>query len=175
MDVRATYQGAMSVSPGLWVYPLTDEGLALELTGKGTRYYKDEPMDELNKGLFAFASYNAGPARIRGLRKEAEKRGLKPNLWFNNVELVAAEKSRSRSGAPSAFSPRRWPGSGAPRSPEGKKCRRSHRRHRDALGFSSLRALFGGIPTVVWRAPEGHPAAVMMGLRRAADASTSAP
>jgi membrane-bound lytic murein transglycosylase MltF len=28
-------------------------------------YYKDEPMDRLNKGLFAFASYNAGPGRIR--------------------------------------------------------------------------------------------------------------
>jgi membrane-bound lytic murein transglycosylase MltF len=56
------------------------------------RYYKDQPMDESNKVLFAFASYNAGPARIRQLRKEAEKRGLNPNLWFNNVELIAAEK-----------------------------------------------------------------------------------
>jgi membrane-bound lytic murein transglycosylase MltF len=49
-------------------------------------------MDDTNKVLFAFASYNAGPARIRQLRKEAEKRGLNPNLWFNNVELIAAEK-----------------------------------------------------------------------------------
>lgn len=56
------------------------------------RYYKDEPMDALNKGLFAFASYNAGPARIRSLRQEAASRGLDPNLWFNNVELVAAER-----------------------------------------------------------------------------------
>jgi len=56
------------------------------------RYYADEPMTKLNKGLFAFASYNAGPARIRGLRKEAAARGLDPNKWFNNVELVAAEK-----------------------------------------------------------------------------------
>ena len=54
-------------------------------------YYKDEPMDELNKGLFAFASYNAGPARIRGLRQKAAARGLDPNRWFNNVEIVAAE------------------------------------------------------------------------------------
>jgi len=29
---------------------------------------------------------------VRTLRKEAEKRGLDPNVWFNNVELVAAEK-----------------------------------------------------------------------------------
>jgi membrane-bound lytic murein transglycosylase MltF len=56
------------------------------------RYYKDEPMDRLNKGLFTFASYNAGPARIRGLRRDAEAKGLDPNVWFNNVERVAAEK-----------------------------------------------------------------------------------
>ncbi len=55
------------------------------------RYYADEPMDALNKGLFAFASYNAGPARIRKLREKAAARGLDPNIWFNNVEIVAAE------------------------------------------------------------------------------------
>jgi len=56
------------------------------------RYYKDEPMDNLNKGLFAFASYNAGPNRVRQLRKEAEKRGLDPNVWFGNVEQIASER-----------------------------------------------------------------------------------
>jgi membrane-bound lytic murein transglycosylase MltF len=56
------------------------------------QYYKDEPMDNLNKGLFTFASYNAGPARIRQLRSVAADRGLNPNVWFNNVERVAAEK-----------------------------------------------------------------------------------
>jgi membrane-bound lytic murein transglycosylase MltF len=55
------------------------------------RYYADEPMDRLNKGLFTFASYNAGPARIQQLRDRAAKRGLDPNKWFNNVEIVAAE------------------------------------------------------------------------------------
>ncbi|MDX1816014.1 MAG: lytic transglycosylase F, partial [Thermodesulfobacteriota bacterium] len=49
------------------------------------RYYAKEPMDQLNKMLFAFASYNAGPSRIEGLRKEAARRGLNPNVWFNNV------------------------------------------------------------------------------------------
>ena len=44
-DQGAWASGAMSVSPGVWVYQLTDEGLALELTAKGTKYYKD---DELN-------------------------------------------------------------------------------------------------------------------------------
>jgi membrane-bound lytic murein transglycosylase MltF len=55
-------------------------------------YYKDEPMDGLNKGLFAFASHNAGPGRIRQLRREAEKRGLDPNVWFGNVEQIASER-----------------------------------------------------------------------------------
>jgi membrane-bound lytic murein transglycosylase MltF len=55
-------------------------------------YYANEPMDRFNKGLFAFASYNAGPGRVRQLRKLAAQRGLDPNVWFNNVELVAAEK-----------------------------------------------------------------------------------
>jgi membrane-bound lytic murein transglycosylase MltF len=56
------------------------------------RYFKDEPMDQLNKGLFTFASYNAGPGRVRQLRREAEKRGLNPNVWFNNVEQIASER-----------------------------------------------------------------------------------
>ena len=55
-------------------------------------YYKDEPMDDLNKGLMTFASYNAGPGRVRQLRREAEKRGLNPNVWFGNVERVASER-----------------------------------------------------------------------------------
>ncbi len=56
------------------------------------RYYANEPMTPVNKGLFTFASYNAGPARIRQLRTEAGRRGLDPNVWFNNVEIVAAER-----------------------------------------------------------------------------------
>ena len=56
------------------------------------QYYKNEPMDDFNKLIFAFASYNAGPARIRGLRKDAAARGLNPNVWFGNVERIAAEK-----------------------------------------------------------------------------------
>ena len=38
--------GAATVSEGVWMYQLTDKGLALELTGKGTKYSKD---DDLNK------------------------------------------------------------------------------------------------------------------------------
>jgi membrane-bound lytic murein transglycosylase MltF len=54
------------------------------------RYYKDEPMDDINKMLFAFASYNAGPAKVNRLRKKAVAMGLNPNIWFHNVELAAA-------------------------------------------------------------------------------------
>jgi membrane-bound lytic murein transglycosylase MltF len=55
------------------------------------QFYANEPMDPLNKALFTFASYNAGPGRIKQLRARAAKKGLDPNRWFNNVELVAAE------------------------------------------------------------------------------------
>jgi len=56
------------------------------------QYYGNEPMTNLDKALFAFASYNAGASRISSLRKEAATRGLDPNVWFQNVEYVAAEK-----------------------------------------------------------------------------------
>jgi len=39
------YAGAMSVTPGVWLYQLTDDGLALELTAKGTKYYKDDALN----------------------------------------------------------------------------------------------------------------------------------
>jgi membrane-bound lytic murein transglycosylase MltF len=56
------------------------------------QYFKDEPMDELNRHLFAFAAYNAGPGRLAGLRRAAQKQGLDPNVWFHNVERIAAAK-----------------------------------------------------------------------------------
>ena len=57
-----------------------------------TRYFPDAKFDENERPLFAFASYNAGPGNIAKMRKEAAKRGLDPDRWFNNVELVTAEK-----------------------------------------------------------------------------------
>ena len=56
------------------------------------RYFKDAPMDPVDKMLFAFASYNAGPAKIARLRKEAKQAGLDPNVWFNHVERIAAKR-----------------------------------------------------------------------------------
>ena len=54
--------------------------------------YSDEPMDDLNKILFTFASYNCGPNRVKQLRAEAAKKGLDPNVWINNVEVIAAAR-----------------------------------------------------------------------------------
>ena len=62
------------------------------MRGLRDRYFANEPMDDLNKGLFTFAAYNAGPARVRQLRRAAEERGLDPNVWFGNVEQVASER-----------------------------------------------------------------------------------
>jgi lipid-binding SYLF domain-containing protein len=39
------FAGAMSIAPGVWLYQLTDDGLALELTAKGTKYYKDDKLN----------------------------------------------------------------------------------------------------------------------------------
>ena len=55
-------------------------------------YYAEDDLDNLNKVLFAIASYNAGPNRVRELRKLAAEQHLNPNIWFDHVERVAAEK-----------------------------------------------------------------------------------
>ena len=55
-------------------------------------YFKDAPFDDQNRNLFAFAAYDAGPEKIQSLRREAEAEQLDPNLWFNNVERVAAAR-----------------------------------------------------------------------------------
>ena len=55
-------------------------------------YFPNAKFSEGNRPLFAFASYNCGPGNVAKCRKEAEKRGLDPNKWFNNVEIVVAQK-----------------------------------------------------------------------------------
>ena len=67
----------------------------IEAGAKYLRFIADQLKDEgdvdrINRGLFAFAAYNAGPARIMTLRRKAEQRGLDPNKWFGNVEMIAA-------------------------------------------------------------------------------------
>jgi membrane-bound lytic murein transglycosylase MltF len=55
-------------------------------------YFKGIPFDEQNRTLFAFAAYNAGPGKVQSLRREAEAQHLDPNVWFDNVERVAAAR-----------------------------------------------------------------------------------
>jgi membrane-bound lytic murein transglycosylase MltF len=55
-------------------------------------YFKDVPFDEQNRNLFAFAAYDMGPEKIQSLRRQAEAEKLDPNVWFNNVERVAAAR-----------------------------------------------------------------------------------
>jgi membrane-bound lytic murein transglycosylase MltF len=54
------------------------------------RYFSDASFDDLNRHVFAFAAYNAGPARVQKLRQSAAREGFDQNQWFNNVEIVAA-------------------------------------------------------------------------------------
>lgn len=56
------------------------------------KYYGNEPMDDVNKVLFTFAAYNCGPGRIKQLRAEAAQKGLDPNVWLGNVEMIAAAR-----------------------------------------------------------------------------------
>jgi len=56
------------------------------------RYFNDPSVDKVNRMLFAFAAYNAGPARINDLRKKTAEMGLDPNIWFHNVEMTAAKE-----------------------------------------------------------------------------------
>ncbi len=55
-------------------------------------FAKDPDLDERNRALFSFASYNAGPAKVAKMRADAKKMGLDPNQWFGNVEVVAAKQ-----------------------------------------------------------------------------------
>ncbi|MCP3927725.1 MAG: transglycosylase SLT domain-containing protein, partial [Bacteroidetes bacterium] len=56
------------------------------------RYFGEASgIDPFNRAFFSFASYNAGPAKVARMRKKAKKMGLDPNVWFNNVEVVAAK------------------------------------------------------------------------------------
>jgi len=54
-------------------------------------YFSDPAISEADQANFAFAAYNAGPGRIARLRKQAKAKGLDPNKWFKNVELMARQ------------------------------------------------------------------------------------
>jgi membrane-bound lytic murein transglycosylase MltF len=56
------------------------------------RYYSGDDMEELQRWFFALAAYNAGPARVQRMRRQAEAEGYDPNRWLDNVEVIAARK-----------------------------------------------------------------------------------
>ncbi len=55
------------------------------------RYFSDVELDPVDRILFSFAAYNAGPANIARARKKAAKMGFDSNQWFNHVEVAAAK------------------------------------------------------------------------------------
>lgn len=55
------------------------------------RYFSAPEINPLNRSAFAWAAYNAGPAKVRRMREKAENMGLDPNIWFSNVEVAAAK------------------------------------------------------------------------------------
>lgn len=56
------------------------------------QYFSNADFSEMDRTLFAFASYNCGPGNVLKMRRLAEQRSLDPNMWFNHVEVVTAEK-----------------------------------------------------------------------------------
>jgi membrane-bound lytic murein transglycosylase MltF len=54
-------------------------------------HFNDPQVDLLNRMLFAFAAYNAGPAKIERCRALAKDMGYDPNKWFGNVEVATAK------------------------------------------------------------------------------------
>jgi membrane-bound lytic murein transglycosylase MltF len=53
-------------------------------------YLDDDAIDPVQRQLLALAAYNAGPSRIRQLRRKAGAAGLDPDVWFQNIEVLAA-------------------------------------------------------------------------------------
>lgn len=56
------------------------------------RYFSDDGINELNRWLLSLAAYNAGPAKVARMRREAAEDGHDPNVWFDNVEIIAARR-----------------------------------------------------------------------------------
>ncbi len=73
-----------------------DAARNVEAAAKYLRYiadsYLDDPnISQMNRTLMAFVGYNVGPKNLEIIRDAAVKRGLDPNIWFQNVELAAAQ------------------------------------------------------------------------------------
>jgi lipid-binding SYLF domain-containing protein len=40
-----SYEGAAAVAPGVWLYQVTQSGLAAEVSLKGSKYFRDKDLD----------------------------------------------------------------------------------------------------------------------------------
>ena len=56
------------------------------------RYFDEPGMNDINRWIFSLAAYNAGPAKVRRMRNEAQEKGYDPNVWFDNVEIIAGRR-----------------------------------------------------------------------------------
>ena len=69
----------------------------LEAAGKLlTHFGRELPetiVDSLERGNFILASYNAGMGHILEARIRAERHGMDPNVWFDNVEKYTSRQT----------------------------------------------------------------------------------
>jgi membrane-bound lytic murein transglycosylase MltF len=63
-------------------------------------YFSEESIDPLDRALFSFAAYNAGPGNMRRARRRAKQLNFDPDRWFGNVEIGMY---RAVSGEPASY------------------------------------------------------------------------
>ncbi len=63
-------------------------------------YYSDQTLEPLDRMLFSFAAYNAGPGNMRKARRYTKQLDFDANRWFNNVEIGMF---RAVSGEPASY------------------------------------------------------------------------
>jgi membrane-bound lytic murein transglycosylase MltF len=64
------------------------------------KYFSEDEIDPLDRILFSFAAYNAGPGNTARARRRATQLGFDPNKWFGNVEIGMY---RAVSGEPASY------------------------------------------------------------------------
>ena len=91
MQVKPSTAAAPPISiPDIWTAENNIHAGVKVLKTIADTYFNDAKIDPVNRLLFTFAAYNAGPTRIEELRRQAPAEGLDPNKWFENVELLVS-------------------------------------------------------------------------------------